>query len=442
MVTLTDANGHLAVQNTLDTAGRVVEQRDAMSALTCIYYGRAPAYTSASCPGVSPAPTSTQTIMVDPRGGKTKYAFDVANETSQVTNPIGGTVTYSYDGNRNATCVTDELGHKTSSSYDTHGNLVQMIDAASTDGNCGLLSTGPKYGTTTVGSSTGSIATNRTEAKKVVLPPGTVTALSAYYKYVGPSAAATAKLALYGDVSGAPGGPPLASCSTTMQLAVSQWVTCTISYSAASGTYWLAYMDTLNGNYQYVYTTGTGLLGYHCADTSATFPNNPFPNVAANCDGGEAWDRSAYATMATGKWTYTYDQFNDMLTKTDPIGRVTTSTYNANGDLTSVTNALGQTATFVVNADGTVSSLTDPQSHTTSFGYDAYGNSTSRRGSAWPRCDDYIRSRRTEANGHRPPRSHHDKRVRRTEQRASRHGRACPYNDVRVRLEWPTDERH
>lgn len=217
MASLTDANGHVAVQNTFDTAGRVVEQRDAVSALTCIYYGRAPSYTSTSCPGVSPAPTSTQTIVVDPRGGKTMYTFDAANETSQVKDPLGGTVTYSYDGNHNSTCVTDQLNHRTASSYDARGNLIQLIDAANTDANCALITNGRK-------------------------------------------------------------------------------------------------------------------------------------------------------------WTYTYDQFNNVLSKTDPLGNTTTSVYDASGNLVSVTNALNQTMTFVVNPDGTVASATNPFNATTSFDYDAYGN--------------------------------------------------------------------
>jgi RHS repeat-associated protein len=219
MTSLTDANGHVAVQNIFDAAGRDVEQRDALGAVTCVYYGIALSYSSSACPGVSPVPSGSQTIVVDPRGGKATYTYDSSNETSQVTDALGGTTTYSYDGNYNSTCVTDPLGHRTSRTYDVHGNLTQLIDAANTTSSCGLIASGKA-------------------------------------------------------------------------------------------------------------------------------------------------------------WTYTYDSMNNLLVKTDPLGRTTTSTYNSSGNLTSVTNDLNQTITFVVNSNGAVASATDPLNHTTTFAYDAYGNQT------------------------------------------------------------------
>jgi hypothetical protein len=170
-------------------------------------------------------------------------------------------------------------------------------DASDRSAYVTMTPTTTNYGTTSVGGSSAAIATNRTEAKKVVLPAGSVTALSAYYVYIGPSEAATAKLALYADDGGKPSGAPLASCTASMALAVSQWITCNVTYTATAATYWLAYTQTTDGNYRYAYTTGTGTLGYHCEDTLSSFPNNPFPVVATKCNGGDASDRSAYVTM-------------------------------------------------------------------------------------------------------------------------------------------------
>ena len=40
-------------------------------------------------------------------------------------------------------------------------------------------------------------------------------------------------------------------------------------------------------------------------------------------------------------WQYTYNNFGELLTSTDPLGNTTTNTYDSNGNLLSTATAIG-----------------------------------------------------------------------------------------------------
>jgi len=114
----------------------------------------------------------------------------------------------------------------------------------------------------------------------------------------------------------------------------------------------------------------------------------------------------------TYKWTYTYNQFGEVLTAVDPFGNspghspgphrttntydskgnlltttlpsagtvgtvTTTFGYDAYGELTSVTDPLGNPTTIHYNSVGLLDYVMDAQQNKTSFGYDGRGNRTS-----------------------------------------------------------------
>lgn len=104
-----------------------------------------------------------------------------------------------------------------------------------------------------------------------------------------------------------------------------------------------------------------------------------------------------------GQWSRpevntTYDAGGNVLTVTDPLGKVTTKTYNNAGWVLTVTNALGQVTSSIYDRNGNVKTVTDAlnrvvtntydihnrlietedaEEQVTTFGYDKNGNRTS-----------------------------------------------------------------
>jgi RHS repeat-associated protein len=108
---------------------------------------------------------------------------------------------------------------------------------------------------------------------------------------------------------------------------------------------------------------------------------------------------SGYATT-----TYTYNNFAEPLTVTDPLGNVTTNTYDAAGDLltvttpapngttaasvtqfaynplgemTQITDPLGRITKIAYTSVGLINTITDAQNNVTTYSYDSRGNRTS-----------------------------------------------------------------
>jgi RHS repeat-associated protein len=89
-------------------------------------------------------------------------------------------------------------------------------------------------------------------------------------------------------------------------------------------------------------------------------------------------------TDPNGKvWHYTYDQYGNQVTATDPLGNKSTVAYDTVGRVTSSVSPNGNvtganpadfTTTYAYDAYGEVTSVTDPLNHQTTFTYDANGN--------------------------------------------------------------------
>jgi RHS repeat-associated protein len=86
--------------------------------------------------------------------------------------------------------------------------------------------------------------------------------------------------------------------------------------------------------------------------------------------------------------TYTYEpEFNQLSSFTDPLNKTTTYGYDSSGNLLSVTNPLSQQTRFTYNAQGQALAVTDPLNNTTHLNYergdmtsvtDPLGNTASR----------------------------------------------------------------
>lgn len=69
------------------------------------------------------------TESTDPAGGVTKLAFDVLGNLTSEIDAAGRTTTFAYDSNNHLIKVTDALGASTTYTYDARGNLLTIADA-------------------------------------------------------------------------------------------------------------------------------------------------------------------------------------------------------------------------------------------------------------------------------------------------------------------------
>lgn len=85
------------------------------------------------------------------------------------------------------------------------------------------------------------------------------------------------------------------------------------------------------------------------------------------------------ATDALGATAYTYNQFGEVLTVTDPMNGVTTNTYDALGNLLTTKDALNNTTSLAYDALGRLTSVTDARNKTINLTWDAGGRLTQVR---------------------------------------------------------------
>ena len=349
MTSLTDANGHVAVQNTYDSADRVVEQQNAVGGFTCIYYGTEPEYTSAACPGVSPLPTTLQTIVVDPRGNKTTYTFDDSWRATDARDHLGGIVHYDYDANNNLTCLTDQRGYKTAFSYDAKGNVTEIIDALNTDADCQLEADGVKWTFTYNPNKDLDLETDPLgrQTDYVYDTPGNLTRVIRKDE----AEAVKALTCFERDAAG-----QLTALVESTDLVVPPGPTdpCTSHQT----------------EFEYdQYGNLTALI-------DPRFSSQPTPpKTTFTYDLG---GRMLSVTNELAEVTdYTYDAQNNLLTVEDNLGNTTTYTYDAKGNLKTITDANSELTTYNYDDADRLTEVSDALSQTTSYGYDANGNRTS-----------------------------------------------------------------
>lgn len=158
--------------------------------------------------------------------------------------------------------------------------------------------------------------------------------------------------------------------------------------------------------YTYVYftdyTTKTDPLGNtttYYFDANGNMVKTVFPDGSEELTQINADVRPLKITDANGgERHYTYNEFGQILTETDPLGNVTTytydprfqkiatitdprgniwtNTYDENGNLVTITDPLSCTTTMTYNEKGQVLTETDGEGYTFTYEYDASGNQT------------------------------------------------------------------
>jgi len=75
----------------------------------------------------------------------------------------------------------------------------------------------------------------------------------------------------------------------------------------------------------------------------------------------------------TQSWNYTWNSFGEVLTATDPLGKVTTNTYDTKGNLLTTKTPLGNTTTFTYDTKGELLTIKDPRLNVTTLTYTTAG---------------------------------------------------------------------
>ncbi len=306
------------------------------------------------------------TAITDRNGNQTTITYDNSQRISSVVAAGGQALTFTYglaqDPSR-VTLIQDSVG--TVASYMYSNSL--LMQAAYSDGSQLNYAYDPNENITTVTDSQGKTIETHTYDS---------------YSRGMTSARANGVDAIAVQYS---------TGATTLTDSMNNHTT--YSFTGIVGSYFLTSIqgpgcDSCGGRNNYTYT-----LDAYGNRQGITDPNGN--TVSYTYDGS---GNVLTITDAVGTWTYTYNNFAEVLTAKDPLNNTTTNVYDNNGNLTSTTTPTGSQTQFMYSSNGELMAITDPRTNettltyystglvhtikdaannTTTFGYDGRGNRTS-----------------------------------------------------------------
>jgi RHS repeat-associated protein len=323
--------------------------------------------------------SSQATSVQDSTGVIANYAYDSSSRLVQVTYADGSSLNFAYGSNSMITSVTDGMGKVLEAhTYDSANRGLTSSRAGGADLVTVDFSTvGQTQLTDSLGNSTmyGSAYTGGRMQVNSVAGPGCAScggrgANSFNYDSVGERTSATdalGNLTCYtynfgtGEILTKTLEPPGGSCRGGV-----------VGFAAVRGA---AARPSSGGTFSTICTPG-GNSTQFCAMGGGS------SNAAS------ASSRSGVAPLIIGPpppppngvtWTYTYNNFQEVTSVTDPAGNLTSNNYDALGNLLSTTTpspdgtASGSTTSFAYDQKGELNQVTDPNGNVTSMTYTPAG---------------------------------------------------------------------
>ena len=294
--------------------------------------------------------------VVDRNNNQVTVSYDGSNRITQVTDAAGRSITFSYNDAANpsqATSVQDATGTIATYIYDALSHLVRVTYADGSQENFTY--------------DANSLITNVTDAQGVVLET---------HQYDSQRRGTySSRAAVNGQ----------AADLVRVTYPAGRYVTyVNNSFGAETDYYWSAI-----GGHRFVsYVNGQGCAS--CGLKTASSQSFSFfsdGSVASFQEGGRSpisylydlngnmIERSVLINGSWQSWNYTYNNFAQVLTSTDPNGNTTSNQYDAGGNLLSTTaptpssGTAASTTSFTYNPNGTLATIRDPLGNVTTLGY-------------------------------------------------------------------------
>jgi RHS repeat-associated protein len=338
VASITLPNSQTLLQNTYDSAGRVITQTNGRAFTTTFAYN---------------TPSSGQTTITDARGNQTVHTYDSSLRIVTITDAQGGVVGYTYDANNDRTSVANQNGNTTTFAYDGDGNLTGITDPL---GNSSAFSYDAKNDLLTATNPKGKATTFSYDANGNLRTIQDALGNTATFAYDGSGQlssktdarghATTYGYDSFGNLNKIT--DPLVDVTTLGHDGIGRLITLTDpNYHTATAAY-----DSLSR-----LTTVTDPLGHQ-----TKFAYDAVGNLL------KITDANGHVT------SYAYDAVNNLVTVTDALGHVTQYAYDANNNRTNFTNAKGNATSYAYDDLNRLGTVSDPLSFVTTYGYDPVGN--------------------------------------------------------------------
>ena len=286
----------------------------------------------------------------DALGNAFRFSYDAQNRRTQATGPDGKVVeSLSYTPQGRLASRTDAAGAVTKFGYDKDGNRTTTIDALGRETKDQFDARGNRLkGTDALGNTWSYEYDKGNRLVRTVAPDGQETERRVYNK--------EGRLIAVIDAAG----------NTTRT-----------EYDTFGRV--TARTDALERTTRYAYDVTKGAVGCQACNASSmptliTLPSGRKIQRAYDADKHLIAETIAFGTAQAATTKHVYDLAGNLLTTTDPLGRVTRHDYDAAGRRVKTTFPDQTTKTFAYDALGQLTAETDELGHTTRRSYDAYRN--------------------------------------------------------------------